>query len=130
MKWRHIKRILFWPKNKLDAKYIFSKIKQRQDLYEKAIYVKDKLCKQTKLNEKFYRAFRKEETEHNEYSGDLKIKCLEHILLEYDLLSYLTVENNGFPLLYDISIAWKNAPFWKDYESWKKIQELNKDFKL
>lgn len=134
MNWRRIKRILFWPNSVKDKEKIINERRERLQLYKRAIYIKDALCTQAKLDETFYRTFKEEEIYSEILDDGYRMGCLFHALEEnYDIYySFWCKHNkgNGFPLLNDLFFKWKNAPFWKDYESWKKIQELNNDFKM
>ena len=143
--WRHIKRFLF--ENDYYKDSILTRRQRRLEFYEFRRKFKC-ICKQTNLEEKDYKWFNYVETDDKNYSvlGKLKFYYSEIDLPMDDFIANqhklvclyriggitigLLIGNNFiyYNEFYELWCLWRDAPFWKDYAVWKKLNNLSNDF--
>lgn len=139
--WRHIKRWLF--ENDFIIESILRRRKKRLEFYENRRKIKE-LCKQKSLDEKYYESIYWLELNGVDYnvldnlhsllgyiepSEDLllykhKLVCLDKTFGRVIFDNYYIYYNE----FYELWCVWRDAPFWKDYEVWKKLHLMKDDF--
>ena len=141
MKWRRIKRILFWPESKDEIHNILAKRKTRLEFYKFKEEIRE-ICKQTKLDNVLYENINKHSIEGSVLYFIEKRFLVTGFLIKCDTDKEIYKKLDAFirfgvgrwifhfndDSFFELWQLFKNAPFWKDYAVWKRLNNMLDDF--